>query len=68
MDDKDSETKPLSEDFSQSLVEEDSPPLTRCPSEDIPISINTDPADASGKLQKEKRKKKLLNKQKHAQN
>ena len=60
MDDKDSETKPLSEDFSQSLVEEDSPPLTRCPSEDTPISINTDPADASGKLQKKKKKKKII--------
>ena len=54
MDDKDSETKPLSEDFTQSSVEEDSPSLRRYPSEVSHVSINTDLADASGKLQKKK--------------
>ena len=53
VDDKDSETKPLSEDFTQSSVEEDSPSLRRYPSEVSHVSINTDLADASGKLKKE---------------
>ena len=52
MDEKDSESKPLSQDFAQSSVEEDSPPLRRCPTAVSHISINADLADASGKLKK----------------
>ena len=52
MDEKDSESKPLSEDFAQSSVEEDSPPLRRCSTADSHISINAGLADASGKLKK----------------
>ena len=54
MDEKDSESKPLSQDFAQSSVEEDSPPLRRCPTAVSHISINADLADASGKLKKKK--------------
>ena len=56
MDEKDSESKPLSQDFAQSSVEEDSPPLRRCPTAVSHISINADLADASGKLKKKKKK------------
>lgn len=55
MDEKDSESKPLSQDFAQSSVEEDSPPLRRCPTAVSHISINADLADASGKLKKKKK-------------
>ena len=55
MDEKDSESKPLSEDFAQSSVEEDSPPLRRCPIAVSHSSINADLADASGKLKKKKK-------------
>lgn len=52
MDEKDNESKPLSQDFAQSSVEEDSPPLRRCSTADSHISINAGLADASGKLKK----------------
>ena len=52
MDEKDSESKPLSADFAQSSVEEDSPPLRRCPTAVSHSSINADLPDASGKLKK----------------